>query len=375
MTPSTRPDILPKLHYAGSPVGFLRFAIRFWSVRTARRAWYLAGAILLLLLANLAVNIGLNRWQRWFFDMLERREVAFLPVAIVSLGGLIATGAAFAVAMVKCRMTLQVMWRQSVTEALIKSWFRKGVLDPPKFANENLGSPAFRMVEDLRLALDPIAELTIGFINAVISAATFVGVLVVVGGSISIPIASSSWHLTIPAYIAFAALIYSALVSGTMFIIGQPLVRRVDQKNEAEAQFLFELTRAAEGAALGGTRSLLPSDSEAVSSALRQTIKRWQRVIREHCRLTWITNSSSFFSPILPLLLAAPKYVNGEMSLGAVMQVAAAFTIVLGALNWFSDNYIRLAEWSASAKRVDELRHELEQAHAPRGSPAKSETS
>ncbi len=363
MEPTTRPDILPKRHYVGSPVGFLRFALQFWSARSARRAWYLATAILLLLLANLVVNIGLNRWHRWFFDALERRDATLLPLAIASLAGLIVTGAAFAVAMVKCRMTLQVSWRQWVTESLINSWFGRGVFGPPKFPNENHGSPAFRLAEDLRLALDPITELTIGFINAIISAATFVGVLVIVGGSLSVSIAG--WHLAIPAYIALAALIYAALVSSTTYIIGQPLVRRVGQKNEAEAQFLFELTRAAEGPAFGGTRTSPPNDLDAVSSAFRRTIKRWHRVIREHCRLTWITNSSSFFSPMLPLLLAAPKYINGELSLGAVMQVAAAFTMVLGALNWFSDNYIRLAEWSASAKRVDELRHELDGVQNP----------
>jgi putative ATP-binding cassette transporter len=37
------------------------------------------------------------------------------------------------------------------------------------------------------------------------------------------------------------------------------------------------------------------------------------------------------------------------------MQAAAAFTAVLTALNWFAENFIRLAEWSASARRVQEL--------------------
>jgi putative ATP-binding cassette transporter len=43
------------------------------------------------------------------------------------------------------------------------------------------------------------------------------------------------------------------------------------------------------------------------------------------------------------------------------MQIATAFTAVLTALNWFADNFIRLAEWSASAKRVDELFSAFEQ--------------
>ena len=37
------------------------------------------------------------------------------------------------------------------------------------------------------------------------------------------------------------------------------------------------------------------------------------------------------------------------------MQIAAAFIAVLTALNWFADNFIRLAEWSASAERGEEL--------------------
>jgi putative ATP-binding cassette transporter len=40
------------------------------------------------------------------------------------------------------------------------------------------------------------------------------------------------------------------------------------------------------------------------------------------------------------------------MSLGEVMQAASAFTIVQGAFNWLVDNYPRLADWTASARRV-----------------------
>ncbi|MBL8590649.1 MAG: ABC transporter ATP-binding protein/permease, partial [Methylobacteriaceae bacterium] len=42
------------------------------------------------------------------------------------------------------------------------------------------------------------------------------------------------------------------------------------------------------------------------------------------------------------------------------MQATAAFSAVLGALNWFTDNFVRLADWYASVKRVDELADALE---------------
>ncbi|MFN3674136.1 MAG: ABC transporter ATP-binding protein/permease, partial [Bosea sp. (in: a-proteobacteria)] len=60
------------------------------------------------------------------------------------------------------------------------------------------------------------------------------------------------------------------------------------------------------------------------------------------------------------LLLIAPKDLSGEVTLGAVMQVVAAFSAVQAALIWFVDNFVRLAEWFASVARVDELQEAME---------------
>jgi putative ATP-binding cassette transporter len=55
---------------------------------------------------------------------------------------------------------------------------------------------------------------------------------------------------------------------------------------------------------------------------------------------------------VLPIILCAPKFLAGTMTLGEVMQAASAFTIVQAAFNWLVDNYPRLADWAASARRV-----------------------
>jgi putative ATP-binding cassette transporter len=51
-------------------------------------------------------------------------------------------------------------------------------------------------------------------------------------------------------------------------------------------------------------------------------------------------------------VLGAPKYLAGDMSLGDLMQAAAAFLQVQLSLNWLADNALSLANWSASARRV-----------------------
>ena len=69
---------------------------------------------------------------------------------------------------------------------------------------------------------------------------------------------------------------------------------------------------------------------------------------------------------MLPIILCAPKYLDGSMSLGQVMQAASAFTIVQGAFNWLVDNYPRLADWTASARRAASLMVSLDASGAGR---------
>ena len=57
---------------------------------------------------------------------------------------------------------------------------------------------------------------------------------------------------------------------------------------------------------------------------------------------------AAIIAPVVPVILCAPKFLDGTMTLGQVMQAASAFTIVQSAFNWLVDNYPRLADWNAS---------------------------
>ena len=332
---------------------FLSRALGFWTGPERRTAWLWTGAALLLLLANLAVNVGINRWNKWFFDALEAKDGTTLRLALITIVALVAAGAAFAVGMVRCRMTLQVKWRQWVTEVLLKRWLSDQRYYRLAITDEEQLNPEYRMADDVRMATEPVVEFAAGFVNALLSAIAFVSILFVVGGGIALPIGGSS--VWIPGYLAIAAVLYAACVSLLTYLIGNPLVDRVAAKNEAEAQFRYELTRVRENAESIALIKGADDERDRLTETYADAVKRWMHVVSQNCHLTWILNSNSFFAPIVPLLLSAPKYLAGEMTLGSVMQAAAAFTAVLTALNWFAENFIRLAEWSASARRVQEL--------------------
>jgi putative ATP-binding cassette transporter len=81
-------------------------------------------------------------------------------------------------------------------------------------------------------------------------------------------------------------------------------------------------------------------------------------------RVTAVSHSNLLVVPSLGLLLCTPKYLTGAMTLGAVVQAAAAFASVQAAFGWYAENYGRLAEWAVSAGRVASLLTSLDQVGA-----------
>ncbi len=337
---------------------FLQYAVGFWRGSEKRTAWTWTLLAIGLILITLAISIGINHWNRLFFDSLEKKQGDRLLPLLAAFAALIVLGAMCASAMVRCRMSLQVSWRAWLTRNLTGKWLDEQRFYRLAITDDKGLNPEYRLADEVRLATEPVVDLAIGFINSLLSAIAFVSILFTVGGSITIPIGGN--QISIPGYIAVAAVLYAVLVSSLMMFIGNPLVGKVEKKNEAEAQFRYEMTRVRENAE---TIALVKGDADEkkrLSTTFERTVTSWKDVIVQNARLTYVLNASAFFAPVVPLLLATPKYLSGSMSLGEVMQVAAAFTSVLGALNWFTDNYVRLAEWAASARRVDELYVALE---------------
>ncbi len=96
-------------------------------------------------------------------------------------------------------------------------------------------------------------------------------------------------------------------------------------------------------------------ERSGVDTSLRKVLATWADIASQTMKTTTVSQTSSYIAPVLPIILCAPKFLNGTMSLGEVMQAASAFTIVQSAFNWLVDNYPRLADWTASARRVASL--------------------
>lgn len=347
---------------------FRRISSGFWRGSTRTHAWVLTALVLGLVLANTGVAVGINRWNKFFFDALEGRNVANVGRGVAIVLVLAFAASAVAVLQVHARMRLQLAWRRWLTHSLIERWLSERRFYQLTIVSGDGSHPEFRISDDVRLATEPLVDFAIGLANAILSAAAFFGILWVVAGTIQLgPVA-------VPGYMVLAAMVYAGLTSSAMILVGRPLIRGVERKNAAEARLRYELTRVRESAEnialIGGD----DDERERLDETFADLAARWMRVIAKQAHMTWISNGNSVLAPVVPLLLGAPKYLNGELSLGELMQIATAFTQVQIALNWLIDNAIRLAETLASAQRVVELTDALDRLDETIGQYGTSDT-
>jgi putative ATP-binding cassette transporter len=330
----------------------------FWTRNGDRLAWPFTIGLLILIVGNVALQYGINVWNRAIFDGIEKRDSAtvffltgvFFPLAI----GSVLVG----VAQVFARMGIQRRWRAWLTNAVLTRWLKNGRYYQLNLVGGDHKNPEYRIAEDLRIATDSPVDFMAGVTSAFLSATTFIVVLWTIGGALTVTLGGS--QVTIPGFLVIAAIIYATIASGSILVIGRRFVQVSEDKNQSEAEFRYALTRVRENgesiALLGGEEE----ERDGIDRNFRNVLRQWARLAGQHMRTTLVSQGSSLIAPVVPILLCAPKFLDGSMSLGQVMQAASAFTIVQSAFGWLVDNYPRLADWNACARRIASLMMSLD---------------
>ncbi len=323
---------------------------RFW--RTARgfwrhgTAWALIVLLFIVVVLQLVVQYRLNFWNRDFFNALEARDGHAIGIQARTLLLLVGASITLAITAVWGRMTFQRLWRDWLTTRLIDAWLAGQRYLRVGFVNGQRQNAEYRITEDARLATDAPIDLVVGLLTSVLQAGAFVTVLWTVGGALEIRIWGGD--LVIPGYLVIAAVLYAAVANFGMMAIGHHMVDVIERKNQAEADFKYVVARV-------NTRVTVepqPEDASVLVSAQSAVIGQWRRLCGQYMRITLVSEGNNLLAPVIGLLLGAPNYVMGTVSLGEVTQAAAAFAAVQGAFNWLVYNYPRLAEWMSSAYRV-----------------------
>ena len=335
---------------------------RFWTAGLGfwhtRRAWVLTISLGAVIVFTLGIQYQLNVWNRNFFDALENRNTASAINQGLLFPVLAAASIVLAMLAVNFRMATQRAWRRWLSNHVEDYWLARGRYFQLNLIHGDHGNPEYRIAEDVRIGTDAPVDFAAGLLQAVLSAITFIVVLWTIGGALTIPVGGQD--ITIPGFLVIGCIIYAIFASGLMAIIGRRFVAVAEAKNQSEAEYRYVLTRLREN---GESIALLGGEEEertGLDNALGKVLRNWKALAVQYMRTTIVSHGSQQIAPVIPILLCAPKFLAGQMSLGEVMQAQSAFIIVNSAFGWLVDNYPRFADWTASARRVGSLLFSLD---------------
>jgi vitamin B12/bleomycin/antimicrobial peptide transport system ATP-binding/permease protein len=313
--------------------------------------------IVVVICANAAGQIRLNVWQRAFYDAVEQRHVAAfmtqLGVFAIIAGGLLV-------------LVVAQTWLQEMTKVRLREWLTYDLLDQwlaPKrayllgFAGEIGINPDQRIHQDAQHLSELTTILAVGLLQSSLLLVSFVGVLWVLSEQVVFDVGGRS--LAIPGYMVWCALVYSLGGSLLAWRIGRPLIALNAERYAREADLRVALVRVnehADGIALHGGEA---DERRALDEPVQSLVTMIARIAGGLARLTWITSGYGWLALVVPIVVAAPGYFDGELSFGALMMVVGAFNQVQSSLRWFVDNLAQIADWRATLLRVVAFRSSL----------------
>jgi putative ATP-binding cassette transporter len=242
---------------------FWRFTTRAWSLAgpywSSEERWQariLLVVCVALTLAMVFLTVLYNDWNRSFFEALQDKDFeSFGPLLLrfSILAGLFIGVAVFRRYLMQM---LQMRWRIWLTRQFLNRWFAKGVYYRLELGGGRADNPDQRIAEDLRLFAFNTLDLAFGFLSAVVTLVSFVSILWVISGPLTVTLGDVSFE--IPGYMVWVAVLYAVVGTVLTHRVGRPLIGLNFQQQRVEADLRFGLVRLrenSEGVAWANGRS------------------------------------------------------------------------------------------------------------------------
>ena len=330
--------------------GFLKafwaLAKPYWVSAERNKAVTLLATVVGLVLTMVWLEAKFNTWYREFYNTLETKDQAefFRQAGTFTLLAIL--WIVCGVYRVYFRQMLTIEWRNWLTERFVADWMKDRAHYRMQLVDRGTDNPDQRIAEDLRLVVELTLSLSLGLLSAVTTLVVFIGILWGLSGPLAVG------GVSIPGYLVWVALIYASIGTFLTHLVGRALINLDFNQQRFEADFRYSLVRLrenAEGIALyRGEREEL----EGLRQRFGAVVANWWKLMLKQKQLTWFTTFYGQLAIIFPLLVVGWRFFAGEIPLGAIFQITAAFATVHGGLSWVIDAYPQFAQWKATVNRL-----------------------
>ncbi|WP_370821984.1 ABC transporter ATP-binding protein/permease [Dialister invisus] len=332
-------------------VGLFHLITPYWNSEEKKSArLYLAG-IITLTIAAVYMTLLLNEWFNSFYSALQNYDSDAVYRGLLRFTGLAFAHIAFAVYSYYLQQRLALRWRKWMTKNYLAKWTGQQMYYRLEmFSQGTADNPDQRISEDINL----FTARTLSFMSGLLRSATTIVCFIFVLWNLSevLSFSAGGQEIHIYGYLVWTALAYSVFGTWITHKVGHRLVSLNYLQQKLEADFRFSMVRLRETAESVAFYNGAAKEEAFLSNRFMTLLRNTLFIIKKQKQLSWLTNSYAQIAIIFPFVVAVPRYLSQNISLGGLMQIANCFGKVQDAMSYFVDVYASLAEWQSCAERL-----------------------
>ena len=240
------------------------------------------------------------------------------------------------------QQSLAVVWREWLSQHLIKRYFNNRAYYRLR-GSESIDNPDQRISEDVRNFTVDSLGYALMVVDSVMTLIAFLGVLWAISGAL-----------------VSVAMVYAIIGTVMCFVIGRRLVGLHYAKYQKEADFRYGLVRVRDNAESIAFYRGEKREHLDLIKRLALVVGNMHTIIVWNRNLGFFRNSFNYLALLIPIVIVAPKFMDGEVQFGTLTQSMGAFAQVLGAFSIISSNFEGLSSYLAGIQRLGILWDDLD---------------
>jgi putative ATP-binding cassette transporter len=254
-------------------------------------------------------------------------------------------------------------WRAWLTDRLTDDWLDGKAYYRARFIDDTIDNPDQRIQTDIDIftaGVGPLpntpnntsaATLLFGAISSITSMISFTAILWNLSGSLTLPIIGTE----IPRALFWIGLVYVLFASVIAFWIGRPIIWLSFNNEKFNAAFRYALVRLRDASeAVAFYRGEI-AERTGLRRLFAPVVSNYKRYVNRMMGFYGWNLSMSQIIVVAPYLLQFPRFLAGEIKLGAMSQSASAFGSIQDGLSFFRNAYDQFAGYRAAIIRLHGL--------------------
>jgi putative ATP-binding cassette transporter len=330
---------------------FRRLAFPYFSPRGDEGWRPLISVLLVLVLAIASVRLSvlMSYWYNGMYTSLQNLDAPTFWWHVQLFCVIATVAVARAVYEYYVQQALIIRWRMWLTDQMIGDWLEGRAYHKGRYTKAAVDNPDQRIQEDIHSFPVDSITLGIGAVSSLVSLVSFTIILWELSGPLPI------FGIEIPRAMTFFAYIFMIVASMIAFRIGRPLILLNFLQERFNASFRYALVRLRENSENVAfqrgervERAVLGTRFGDVVSNMWALLYRNLKFLGFNVTITQIANPFS-------LIIQAPRFFAGQITLGDIQQTGQAFDQVSESLSFFRNAYDDFASYRAVLDRLTGL--------------------